>query len=119
MSSEALEQSGFGGLAELVSIGLRKLRVKVNQVTGSFKGDIAALAARLAQGLRTAAWSTILPSIIDAAERDPELAQLHSALHRELMAPYVAIAERAVKKKELASGHTPSGVAAAIVAPLF
>ena len=87
--------------------------------TGSLKSDIAALAVQLADQLRSARWAAILPSIIDAAERDPELAQLHRSLHAGLMAPYIAIAERAIRRKELAPGLTPADVAAAIVAPLF
>src|SRR5271169_3669793 len=59
--------------------------------TGSLKSDIAALAVQLADQLRSARWAAILPSIIDAAERDPELAQLHRSLHAGLMAPYIAI----------------------------
>jgi AcrR family transcriptional regulator len=87
--------------------------------TGSLKGDIAALAVQLADQLRSARWAAILPSIIDSAERDPELAELHRNLHADLMAPYIAIAERAIRRKELVLGLTPADVAAAIVAPLF
>ena len=86
---------------------------------GSLKGDIAAATVQLEQQLRSARWPAIIPSIIDAAERDPELAQLHGSLHAGLMAPYIAIAERAIQRKELAPGMTPADVAAAIVAPLF
>src|SRR5271156_2701158 len=44
--------------------------------TGSLAGDMSILAERLAEELSTGAWPAVLPSIIDAAERDPEIAQL-------------------------------------------
>ena len=87
--------------------------------TGTLKGDVAALAADLANQLKSARWAAILPSIIDAAERDRELAQLHRSLHAGLMYPYVAVAERAKQRKELPPGISPDDVAAAVVAPLF
>ena len=87
--------------------------------TGSFRGDVTALITHLARELQSASWPAILPSIIDSAERDPELAQLHAALHAGLMAPYLTVAARAQQRGELAPGQTPADVAAAIVAPLF
>ena len=87
--------------------------------TGSFKGDVTTLTAYLAHELRSARWPVVLPSIMDAAERDPDLAQLHARLHADLMAPFLAVAERAKRRGELVSGHEASDVAAAIVGPFF
>jgi AcrR family transcriptional regulator len=87
--------------------------------TGSLKGDMSVLAANLAGRLRTARWAAVLPSIIDAAERDPELAELHARLHADLMAAFRAVVERAQRKGELARGRDPSAVVAGIVGPLF
>ncbi len=41
--------------------------------TGSLEGDITALAMGIAERLQTARWPSVLPSVIDAAERDPEI----------------------------------------------
>lgn len=87
--------------------------------TGSFEGDVAALARHLAHELSSSRWPAVLPSIIDAAERDPELAKLHAGLHAGLMAPFLAVAERAKKRGELPPGQRASEIAAAIVAPFF
>jgi AcrR family transcriptional regulator len=87
--------------------------------TGSLKGDILALATYLADQLRTGRWPAVLPSIIDAAERDPELARLHAELHAGLMSPFLAVAERAEKRGELQPWQSPSEIVAAIVAPFF
>ncbi len=41
------------------------------------------------------AWSRAYPSILDAAEREPEIASLQQQLHRSFMAPFEAVLERA------------------------
>jgi AcrR family transcriptional regulator len=87
--------------------------------TGSLLGDVTALATHLADQLQNARWPAVLPSIIDAAERDSELAQLHAGLHGGLMRPFFAVLERAQKKGELEPRHRVSDVVAAIVGPLF
>ncbi len=87
--------------------------------TGSLKGDVAALAAYLAHQLQSARWPAVLPSIIDAAERDPELAQLQAGLHSGLVAPFFVIAARAKKRGELPPGQSARDLVDAIVAPFF
>ena len=58
---------------------------------------VTALATGLAQQLKSVRWAAVLPSIIDAAEREPELAQLLAQLHAGRMVPYFAVAARAKK----------------------
>lgn len=87
--------------------------------TGSFKGDLEALLADLAEQLRSARWPAILPSIIDAAERDPELAKLHAGLHAGLMTPFLTAAERAQARGDFPLGQTPAELVASAVGPLF
>jgi hypothetical protein len=80
--------------------------------TGTLEDDVTALATGLSQQLKSARWAAVLPSIIDAAEREPELAQLLAELHAGQMAPYFAVAERA-------PGTNVSEFVASIVAPFF
>jgi AcrR family transcriptional regulator len=87
--------------------------------TGSLKGDLQALVGDLAQRLRTARWTRVLPSIIDAAERDAELAELHSRLHKELMGGFSAAIEHARSRGELPPVLDASQMMAALVGPLF
>lgn len=87
--------------------------------TGDFEGDLTALSRELAEQLRTARWASVLPSIVDAAEREPELAELHADLHARLMAPFVTVAERAMAQGELAPDRRPADVIAALAGPLF
>ncbi len=87
--------------------------------TGSLKDDVTVLAINLASGLRSARWATVLPSIIDAAERDPELANLHSRMHAEMMTAFRAVVERAQQRGDLSRGRRLTEVAAMILGPLF
>ncbi len=70
--------------------------------TGSLEGDVTAILTNLAELLVTARWSSILPSIVDAAERDPEIAEVHSRLQRWHAAPLRAALERAARRGEIA-----------------
>ena len=87
--------------------------------TGSLKDDVTVLAINLASGLRSARWATVLPSIIDAAERDPELANLHSRMHAEMTTAFRAVVERAQQRGDLSRGRRLTEVAAMILGPLF
>lgn len=87
--------------------------------TGTLKGDLTVLALRLAEQLRNARWPAILPSIIDAAERDADLAKLHAKLQAGFSSPYTPVVKRAVARGELPARQSPSEVVAAVVGPLF
>ena len=81
--------------------------------------DLAVLAADLAGRLCSGRWPPVLPSIIDAAERDPELADLHARLHAEMIVAFQAVVERGQRRGELAPGRDPSEVVASVLGPLF
>ena len=69
--------------------------------TGTFETDIIALMTVLAQVLRTAKWTAVLPSIIDAAECDPDIAAMYSKLQRGYAAPLETATVRAMRRGEL------------------
>lgn len=87
--------------------------------TGSPIGDLQALASQLAGELTSARWAAVLPSIIDAAERDADLAQLHAELHAHLVEPFLAAATRGQQRGDLDPGQSPPDVVAAVMGPLF
>ena len=87
--------------------------------TGNLRGDLLALTTVVAERLRTAAWPRVLPSIIDAAERDPEIASMQSALHEGNMAPFYAVVERAKDRGEMPSDGLAADLIAAALGPLF
>src|SRR5580692_2174716 len=64
--------------------------------TGSLEGDVTALLVNLGHVLGTARWSSVVPSIVDVAERDPEFAGIHGQIQRGHAAPLREIIERAV-----------------------
>lgn len=87
--------------------------------TGTLAGDLTALLRGLADALASAGWPTVLPSIIDAAERDPETAKIHEALHGGMMSPFYAVVARGLARGELSHDHNVSEVVAAATGPLF
>ncbi len=87
--------------------------------TGSLRGDLHALASGLAQQLRTANWSVVYPSIIDTAERDPDVAAMQREWHARLMAPFTAAINRAQAGRGEQAAVATADVVAALVGPLF
>lgn len=87
--------------------------------TGSLTEDLRLLVDGLVDQLRAPGWPAILPSIIDAAERDPALAQAHAALHRTLMAPFDGAVDQARQRGELPADSCTSALVARLVGPLF
>ena len=75
--------------------------------TGTLRGDVHALATNLAEQLQTAAWASVYPSIIDAAERDPEIATMQSELHKGFMAPFHASWNAPRTRGEIPSANRP------------
>jgi AcrR family transcriptional regulator len=84
--------------------------------TGTLKGDLTILARDVASRFESTR-SIILPSVMDAAGRDPEIAELWSAMNDKIAAPFRAVAERARRRRELTRRRVEDLVAA-IVGPL-
>ena len=78
-----------------------------------------ALTTRLAKQLQTERWAKILPSMIDAAERDPAIAKLHTRLHAGYLASFHEAIQRGKENGQLAVDSKSSEIVATIVRPLF
>ena len=87
--------------------------------TGSLEGDLSAILTGIADLLGTARWSSILPSIVDAAERDPDFAGIHRTIQRGHAAPLRAALDRAALRGELPPAADRNAIAAALLGPLF
>ena len=87
--------------------------------TGSFEGDITVFLMSIANLLCTASWSSVVPSIIDAAEREPELAEIHSRIQMGHTAPLQKIITRAAHKGEIPTSTDSSTMIAALLGPLY
>jgi AcrR family transcriptional regulator len=86
--------------------------------TGSFAGDLLELGKDVAGRMQTGRWSSLLPSIIDAAERDPELAELHARQQAAVTSAFRTIIERAKGRKQLAPRTDAATVIALVMGPL-
>lgn len=87
--------------------------------TGTVQGDLLVLLHQLVDQLQSANWSSVYPSIIDAAERDPQIRSLQAAMHQQFMAPYVVVLERARSRKQLLSQRPIPELIGRIIGPLF
>jgi len=86
---------------------------------GSLQADLLALLTQLADLLRSAKWTSVLPSIIDAGERDPEIAEMHARMQQGYTVPFVAVIHRAMQRRELPEGTDASVIVAALTGPMF
>lgn len=86
--------------------------------TGSVKSDLETLAGAVAARLHQP-WSTILPSIIDAAERNKELDKLYAQIHAQMRGAFVTIIERAQQKGELPKSQDAKELVASLLGPLL
>jgi len=87
--------------------------------TGSFEGDVTVLLSGIAELLRTARWSSVLPSIMDAAERDTDLAEIYSTIQRGHAAPFLEIIARAKQRGDVRPNADSAAITAALLGPLF
>ena len=87
--------------------------------TGSLEGDLRTILTDIADLLGTARWSSILPSIVDAAEHDPEFAGIHSRIQHGHAAPLRVALDRAALRGEIPSTSDRNAMAAALLGPLF
>ena len=87
--------------------------------TGSLEGDVTAILANLGHLLTTARWSSVVPSIVDVAERDPEFAGLHGKIQRGHAAPLREVIERAAGRGLISAATDPPTMVSALIGPLY
>lgn len=87
--------------------------------TGQLMDDLTVLLTTFADLLRTARWSSVMPSIMDAAERDADVAAIHSAIQRDHAAPILAVLNRAKDRGALPASADPHAMTAALLGPLY
>jgi AcrR family transcriptional regulator len=72
--------------------------------TGDVREDLLTVARGLAAMLRRSDWSRVLATLIDAAQSDPELAELAREFNRERRRAARTVLERAMARGELPAG---------------
>ena len=86
--------------------------------TGNVKTDLEALACGAAMRLQQP-WATVMPSIVDAAERDKDLALLQSQIHAQMRGAFVTAIERGQERGELPRSQDPQELVASILGPIL
>lgn len=87
--------------------------------TADLKEALTAVLKELALLLRTEKWPSVLPSIIDAAERDPDIASMYSELQDEYSSVFRDLLSAAVVQGKLSKNTDVSVLIALLVGPLF
>lgn len=87
--------------------------------TGRLDTDLETLLTELADGLQQATWASILPSVIDAAERDPATAAMYAELQQGYVQPFQVVLGRAIARGELPDAPQVDTLIAALIGPLF
>jgi AcrR family transcriptional regulator len=86
--------------------------------TGKLRSDLEVLTTGAVVRLQQP-WSTVLPSIVDAAERDKGLAELQSKIHAQMRGAFVTAIERGVERGELPKSLNVRELVASIVGPIL
>jgi AcrR family transcriptional regulator len=87
--------------------------------TGSLEEDVTAILVNLGRLLGTARWSSVVPSIVDVAERDAEFARVHGKIQRGHAAPLRAVIERAAGRGLIPATADPPSMISALIGPLY
>jgi AcrR family transcriptional regulator len=87
--------------------------------TGSLEADLVALLGNIGQLLVTARWSSVVPSLVDVAERDPQFAAVHGAIQRGHAAPLGQVLDRAAERGDIPATTDRSFVISALMGPLY
>lgn len=105
---------------ELVEDAVRLLKADlVLPVEGPARGRIVALLQQVAVALADSEWSRCLPAIIDAAERDPEMLDIHRRLSCERRQILVGLLAEAVTAGEIDAGADLGLLAEVLVGPII
>lgn len=87
--------------------------------TGDIHADIESWMQRFAVALRTADFASLLPTVIDAAERSPQMALLATAMTAQRRSVLVGRLREAISRGELLPGADADFLAGQLASPLF
>jgi AcrR family transcriptional regulator len=87
--------------------------------TGSTRDDLITLLTRLTDGLTTSPWARILPSLIDAAERDVDIAAFHRELTSHRRVPIRTVLQLGQQRGDVPAEADLDYVIDLLSAPLF
>jgi len=85
---------------------------------GDVRSKVTVLLEQLARTLMSSTWSSCLPALIDAAERDPDARELHRGLARAGRQVLVDLLAEGVRTGELPPETDPGLLAEALAGPI-
>jgi TetR/AcrR family transcriptional regulator of autoinduction and epiphytic fitness len=108
------------GKLELVEDAFRTLKAPVAVPDqGSLRDRVVAVIEQVACLVAESTYSTCMPALIDAAERDPKVRDFHSRFSAERRAALVSLLRDAVQAGELPATTDPELLADALVGPIL
>jgi TetR/AcrR family transcriptional regulator, regulator of autoinduction and epiphytic fitness len=108
------------GKLELVEDAFRTLKAPVAVPDqGSLRDRVVAVIEQVACLVAESTYSTCMPALIDAAERDPKVRDFHSRFSSERRAVLVGMLRAAVRTGELPATADPELLADALVGPIL
>jgi TetR/AcrR family transcriptional regulator of autoinduction and epiphytic fitness len=108
------------GKLELVEDAFRTLKAPVAVPDqGSLRDRLIAVIEQVACLVARSTYSTCMPALIDAAERDPNVRDFHSRFSAERRAALVGLLRDAVQTGELPATTDPELLADALVGPIL
>ena len=87
--------------------------------SGTLRGDLVGFGLDLAQIISTPPTSALVPALIDAAERDPEIAELLADFTAQRRRPVHTAVERAVERGEVEAGRDAGLIEGLLLGPIF
>ena len=100
--SKATIYRHWGSRARLIHAAISSLQQPTAEPdTGSLRGDLAELLVHLVEYFETPSVARVFPSFIDAAIRDPELAQLRQDTLRRGRSSFERVVRRGIERGEL------------------
>ena len=108
------------GKLELVEDAFQTLKATVVVPDeGPLRDRVVAVIEQVACLVAQSTYSTCMPALIDAAERDPKVREFHSRFSAERRAALVALLREAVEAGELPATADPELLADALVGPIL
>ena len=108
------------GKLELVEEAFRTLKAPiVVPEEGSLRDRVVSVIEQIACLVEESTYSTCMPALIDAAERDPKVRDFHQRFSAERREALVTLLRDAVERRELPKGTDPELLADALVGPIL
>jgi TetR/AcrR family transcriptional regulator, regulator of autoinduction and epiphytic fitness len=108
------------GKLELVEAAFRTLKAPiVVPDEGTLRDRVITVIEQIAGLVQQSTYSTCMPALIDAAERDPKVREFHTRFSSERRAVLVGMLQDAVKTGELPPATDPELLADALVGPIL